>query len=371
MFTKKLINMFLFIFILSLFSSLQAFAQPQISGISGNLVHGSNITITGSGFGIKNPAKPLYWADFETSINPTNLGQKTTWDWINPQMAFSNVQTPPNSTQSVRWNAGWNSNGACGSQNSDTGGVALLGEHNFMYIFVKRHYDFNWQAIPWNHKIFRFWRIGASNNSHTGYNGGANSGRSGAEYTGTDTDWHAESVPSNTWITQELIYKTSDINIENGVWKYFRWCVGDPACTQSGGESGGGIPWKVMDRSDQRHRTDTWPNKYNQFYLQDDISNESICRSGLWIYYDDIYMDSTWARVMIGNASTLAASTIREIQIPSSWSYDTITITLNRGAFTNFNNAYLYVIDANSNINANGYPLCPGCPKAPSNLQVQ
>jgi len=80
------------------------------------------------------------------------------------------------------------------------------------------------------------------------------------------------------------------------------------------------------------------------------------------IYIDDVYIDNTIARVEIGNASTWYACTKREVQIPTLWS-DTgtsITITLNQGSFSNLNNAYLYVIDADGNVNENGYPLSDG-----------
>ncbi|MEK6657594.1 MAG: hypothetical protein AABY58_09150, partial [Nitrospirota bacterium] len=42
---------------------------------------------------------------------------------------------------------------------------------------------------------------------------------------------------------------------------------------------------------------------------------------------------------------------------PSAWSDTSITITLNQGSLANFNNAYLYVIDADGNVNTNGYLL--------------
>jgi hypothetical protein len=67
---------------------------------------------------------------------------------------------------------------------------------------------------------------------------------------------------------------------------------------------------------------------------------------------DDVYLDSTWARVMIGDQSTWAASTHKEIQIPQSWSSDgtSIGIVVNKGTFTDGATAYLYVIDASGNV---------------------
>jgi hypothetical protein len=186
-------------------------------------------------------------------------------------------------------------------------------------------------------------------------------------------------VPSNVWITQELIYKTSGIDTADGVWKYYRWCTGNSDCTQSGARTGGGVPWKVVDRSNVINRTATYPVKYNQFLIQDDISNETVVRDNRWVYYNSVYIDTTWARVVIADAPTLAASTRREMQIPQAWSDRSISVVLNRGAFSSLSDAglYLYVFDASGNVNTNGYPLCSsGCspltpPATPTTLQVR
>ncbi|MCD6288604.1 MAG: hypothetical protein J7M12_05765, partial [Candidatus Hydrogenedentes bacterium] len=57
-----------------------------------------------------------------------------------------------------------------------------------------------------------------------------------------------------------------------------------------------------------------------------------------------------------GNASTWSACTHREIQIPTAWSNDTITFTVNQGSFP-YGTAYLYVVDSTGAWNENGYPI--------------
>jgi hypothetical protein len=94
------------------------------------------------------------------------------------------------------------------------------------------------------------------------------------------------------------------------------------------------------------------------------------------VYVDDLYIDTTWARVEIGNASTYAASTEREIQIPSAWSDAALALTANLGQFAN-GPAYLYVFDSTGAVNAAGYPVTIGGtpdttpPVAPSGLGIQ
>ena len=62
-------------------------------------------------------------------------------------------------------------------------------------------------------------------------------------------------------------------------------------------------------------------------------------------YYDDIYIDSTLARVEIGNSTNYYSSTHRELQIPVSWNNTTITVELNQGSFQAGQEVYLFVIN--------------------------
>jgi hypothetical protein len=43
----------------------QAIAVPDISALDGQIVQGENVTISGSGFGVKNLVAPLKWETFE------------------------------------------------------------------------------------------------------------------------------------------------------------------------------------------------------------------------------------------------------------------------------------------------------------------
>ena len=76
--------------------------------------------------------------------------------------------------------------------------------------------------------------------------------------------------------------------------------------------------------------------------------------------YDDIYVatgDNARARIEVSNAATFAASTNSTIQIVTAWGTDAITATLNLGSFQDGDHIYLYVVDADGAVNANGYDL--------------
>jgi hypothetical protein len=74
-------------------------------------------------------------------------------------------------------------------------------------------------------------------------------------------------------------------------------------------------------------------------------------------YMDDIYVDSSWARVEIGDGPTYDACTHREIQIPMSWSDGNILFQVNLGSFQEAESKYLYVRDPDGNTNAQGWLL--------------
>jgi hypothetical protein len=90
---------------------------------------------------------------------------------------------------------------------------------------------------------------------------------------------------------------------------------------------------------------------------------------GAHIYIDDVYFArgaAARARVEIGNASTYSASTNLSLLTPSLWTANSIQATVRKGSFADGTRAYLYVIDAQGNVNAQGYPVRLGSTGASS-----
>jgi hypothetical protein len=75
-----------------------------------------------------------------------------------------------------------------------------------------------------------------------------------------------------------------------------------------------------------------------------------------WRFFADIYVDTTYSRVILANSANYENATITEPQIPSQWSANSITVTANLGRLTG-NTAYLFVFDADNNHNDVGYPV--------------
>ena len=87
---------------------------------------------------------------------------------------------------------------------------------------------------------------------------------------------------------------------------------------------------------------------------------KNLNTGSMTLYWDDIYLDNSWARVEIGDKAYYNSCTHREIQIPSSWSENLITINVNQGSFVNGKPLYLYVVDAGGSVNNQGYPIIFG-----------
>lgn len=86
----------------------------------------------------------------------------------------------------------------------------------------------------------------------------------------------------------------------------------------------------------------------------------SVDGMDLMTHWDDVYIQvGGWARVEIGNASTWAACTHREVQLPTAWSTTEITYTEQQGSLPD-GTAYLYIVDENGDVNASGYEITLG-----------
>jgi len=93
------------------------------------------------------------------------------------------------------------------------------------------------------------------------------------------------------------------------------------------------------------------------------------------VLYDDVYFSigkNSAARIEIGDKPNYADSTLLSIQTPLSWTDNTITIDVRKGGFTTIEGAYLYVTDANGNVNSSGIKINSGMivkqPDSPTDL---
>lgn len=92
-------------------------------------------------------------------------------------------------------------------------------------------------------------------------------------------------------------------------------------------------------------------------YMAHDAQGSCPAVGHLESFWDDAYVDTTWNHIEIGDASTYAACTQREIQLPTSWSDTSLQFTVRQGGFADLNGKYLYITDNNAVWNTVGYAL--------------
>jgi len=329
-------------------------AAPRITTVSApqGFVNGASITISGQDFGVKSPAQPYLWAPFDGSLQPSSLGLVTSWT-ANEGMVYAQ-------------NEGVIGGAAKGSGGSgpwtlrvDSNGFAWNDPNQKLYLYkhVKRTFDVS--NINW--KTFRIWSTDFTYPNmyisvHNGavYVEGLNSG--GYLY-GGDSSKKAEWIgPINQWFTEEYLLKSNSSNTDADA--TFDVYVA--------GKRVGWLPYTDYSTRTLTLRTSDSQRMTFNFPVHFVIANATL-PAGSSVWADNVYVDTTWARVMIGNAPTWTASTSKEIQIPTSWSTTSVSVVLNRGALPELRYGFLYVVDADGNVNANGYPLCTTCPKTPSN----
>lgn len=336
------------------------------------LTDGMTLVIGGSGFDAKTIAKPLLWADFNVQLQPiAALGQRSSWDGI--AGTLNTVVRAPNAGQSMRFDHSSSSNAVMGIEDiRDASGQRTQN----LYMFARKYYDFDifqdkrppdatYPDGTFNLKMYRFWGDlgGAQNNIHWSYQGafGTDSGAATAENTDTNFRgaYYSDIIDQKEgqWLVHELIYDAGTqgpdpdttsaqdyLNSADGIYDLFE----------------DGVKWTNNTVRFVTHDQNQ-PLKYEDFYF-DQVSNGTAA-GPQYVYYDEVYVDTTLQRVIICDADTFANCTKRAIQIPSSWTDNQIQVTLNRGEFGSFNQPlWLYVFDAAGEPNATGLPLiCEDC----------
>jgi len=392
-----------------------AVAQPTVTGLEGALSQGQQIAIYGSSFGFKSHAAPLRWDDFQNgepsacTDPPCDPGYIYTngnvvmidRDMLNLYDGVFDTQPyeckrPYYSNVKQRF-AGdvcvaqdfWSAPLGCGSGRAlcvldqestvwyvsfwayqdDYAGTARYNTNN------KIRSNFTTAGSGYNDTYFQwrwdeYWdRIGTglpgsdpeSDNDiiwenpggHAfGYDCRAQAGDF-SPYGLHDT-WGIYRDIRNRWVRTEVILDLGDPGIANGLHAgYYNGeaifeaagvftpaNIGDCALSDKIGTLQIGHYFRSSDNPPPR----SFPNATPALMVQ---------------YISELYVDHSCARVEIGNAPTWNACTHREIQIPTAWNNNSITVTGNVGTFTTGTQVYLFVVDENRQPSV-GFPVIIG-----------
>lgn len=365
----------------ALFFSLLAEAVPSISGTTGTPAHGNSITINGSGFGSGTNALPVIFDQGQysdmasspwTSYSPSALGAPY-------DMAYSTgvggVAMPHSRISKYLTGVHLDFDNPSNGVNLDRN-RAVPGSYPF-YTVMSFYYRVHPNWVFGDDNNFKTYLFTAGPSPFTGCTFYTSFGSTVWDSAATGVGQHGyadeispeppfgcgaramdwpdnngngpfiycwepgcELFPTQTWIKQEFIARWDDSDvtgwfdlINNGSLarnqeQYDHSYVGITAVLAGGVQSG-----LVVDSAGGYARNRSANNRR---------------------YFADIYLSYGLQRVMLGNATTYAASTVREYQKPTAWTASSITVTVNAGTFANGATAYIYVCDENNSCNSNG-----------------
>jgi len=343
----------------------RALATPSVSSVSGTVSHGSSITISGSGFGTKTTAGPALYDNFDngaagnTICNGAGAG-------VAPQI-YQGVLSSYNkwvmdgggeySGQSIVYNAtdpirtgslhGRTSisSSACWGTNfyvplsswfTSTGSelyVSFLLRYTMSSFTPRQFKAFIGYDSSWNDMWYMSTAFGSSCEGSTAWR---------LHVTQTSSEDYFDIGGNNIygeWVRVESYIKQSGADTSDGVWKGYlhRPTLSTPII-------------EAHENTDIKLRT----SSTNTSKLTLGAAYYSMCNGTQTATFDvdEIYIDSTPARVEIGNASTWAACTKRTIQRPTAWSDTSITATVDLTSLGSSGAAYLYVVDGSNNVSA-------------------
>jgi hypothetical protein len=372
-------------------------AEPLISTVSGTVAHGNNITISGSGFGMKPTASPFIWDDASgndpldkwdvvypfTNDAPFRLAYRTPSQVTRAGGAVGGVALPHQHIQRYICGAHYNSSDPNAYSGLDVGAVKNNQQGNiYSYISYYRTIDPHWhlntdcpEGEEWlcdhNFKEYDYAEgygiYGDMNNIYLGNGSGSDPFKEvvwggnyieGMELTiySVNTDfmnWYQEygTVFSNAgvpgvgqgWQKVELILKHKSADGFHKVYQDNR-PVWDISLDDDGLTPGPRVETVFGGFSRESGSTDEYKNN--------------------WRYYADVYYDHSLARVMLANNQDYDQATIIEPQIPSAWADGSITARANFGKLPDSGIAYLFVFDAANQRNQTGYPVSLSSPLA-------
>lgn len=352
-------------------------AAVSVTGVTGTLTHGSSVTISGSGFGTKATAAPFTWENFETGgANLDVLDGVHSWQWYNgngftPSVParphFSTIDAhsgsfcmrnmPPASHGyfNSEYKTGLNSTTlyfSCWYKFVVTGDTGSSGQPiKFIRMSSTPSDGDPYYSVPgkstfgWTYKTSS---AGVKNyfEQSNGYAGGGSEGIPGneeSEVTLNPTHSPATNEPTEgqAWGRVEALVTLSTPGVSDGTialyWNGHELFNSSTVCTRHANNPS--IVWDsfILPSMPQDQGTAQWDTRV-----------------------DDVYIDTTQARVEIGDASTWAACTHKEVQPATSWSASSAIVTLNRGSFGTSDTAYVYVVDSTGAVNSSGYQITFG-----------
>jgi len=382
--------------LVSMHSFYMPVAAPVISGISGTIMHGSTVTVSGSGFGIKAQAAPIAWDNLESGVcdNIATVGSWTATGTLgindnHNRNQFSNFNAFRNFDGDISpWGAVNDEAAFRGGTDSRTWYVQY-----WFYLDSDFEFDGNINNSLGNIKILRMWSTSSASDNFYVQALCRYDTNAVVALVNQGTDW-SPVVGGYTWVDEVMGYdkpayvdnsyfgwKHYENDISTGVWHLFQFEYSDSDISTPNGVFRWWFNGKlIVDKTNVLTRNTTYTSfkrpRIVGFYDSHHATNNDGSNH---FYIDDAYIDNTFARVEICSNALWSDKGQSEIQIPVSWSASSIAVNINQGSLADGSTAYLYVIDSAGVSNAVGYPITFGgsllghddTPSPPSGLMVK
>ena len=329
------------VFLILILTSINCFSNPMISSVSDTtLIDNQSVTISGLSFGTKSTAAPLYYSDFDDETT----GQVPT-GWIEVNSGVTVSETLPYSGSKSLQVVFDNPDGEFSQIKKDLGS-----EIQDFYFTANIYFDKNDTCgAQW-----KSWRISSSSGAYSDSEESTTTMIKNNNWWRSDTEvWYNNAV----FITYDggnsyggIDGNPGDMFLIDQWQRVEQFCKGSSAASTADGflwtrrvgragnleEITGAITY---DSEDLKWRY----LMLGQEWGQDEVAG--ACDGNVIVYYDNLYIDNTQARIEIGDNADYDSCTVREIQIPSAWSDTSATFTVNQGSFANGSTGYIHVID--------------------------
>ncbi len=317
--------------------------QPQAGSVSGSFSHGETVTLSGAHFGVKSPAAPYIYDNFDAG----SPGENISGGW---HIDSTKSNQRPRYSDSVVRNAGLlsafqdfsngNYNCTIGLTNLSVGKMYMSG---WFYNTTSGNQSRNFKLLSFRGGNAGQWDL--PNGRMDMYP----STSSGHQYI-ADCDG---AIPEDTW--------GIGANLYSGAWHRIESWMDHGTVGQSNGEweiSRDLNTWSRVEGTFMADEECHYTNFYIAAYFADD--GVGTPRPEMEMYWDELYVDLTQARIEIGDNINWSACTHREIQIPTQWNDNSASFMVNIGTFEPGDLVYVFLVDEDGQASEIGAPIIIG-----------